>query len=68
MDIKTQHFVSLGPGDSIMDDSDRCFLRTEHGTWFETNGHLGDQYDRVDDEVLKLKLEAKFWKTMYEYK
>jgi len=51
-----------------MDDSDRCFVRTEAETWFETNGYLGDENDRIDDEVLKLKLEAKFWETMYEYK
>jgi len=67
MDIKTQHFVSLESGDDIMGE-DRCLIRTESGTWFETNGHLGDQYDRVDDETLALRLEAKFWETMYRYK
>ena len=67
MDIQTMHFVSLEHSNDIMDE-DRSFIRTEHGTWFETNGHLGDRHDRVDDETLTLKLEAKFWETMYELK
>jgi len=67
MDIQTMHFVSLEPGDDV-DGDDRCYIRTESGKWFETNGRFGDQYDRVDDELYALKLEAKFWETMYEFK
>jgi hypothetical protein len=66
MNIKVNHYVELDKDDDILDE-DRCFLRTEAGTWFETNGHLGDTYDRVDDETLALRLEAKFWETMYRY-
>ena len=67
MDIQIQYFVSLNCDNDIMDE-DRSFVRTAAGAWFETNGHLGDQYDRIDDETLALKLEAKFWETMYKFK
>lgn len=69
MNIQTMHFVSLdGHEDSDIGMDDRCFVRTKSGTWFETNGHLGDQYDQVEDKPLALRLEAKFWKTMYHHK
>jgi len=66
-DIKTLHFLSLDDDNDICGE-DRSFVRTEAGTWFETNGYLGDQYERIDDEVMALKLEALFWQSMYDNK
>jgi hypothetical protein len=67
MEIHTNHFVRLEHGNDICGDG-RTFIRSADGFWYETNGWLGDRYDRVEDSATILKLEAAFWKTMYENK
>ena len=71
MSIDTQYFVKLEDHNPICGE-DRCFIRCSDGSWFETNGFLGDHYEPIsrngDDRELVLMLEAEFWKTMYRHK
>lgn len=59
--IKEMHFVSLPCGNDICGE-DYDFIRTDEMIWYQTNGYLGDRYDKVEDEIILLKLELFFYK------